>query len=237
MGIYSSGKKYKSAAEAALAEAQGIEDAQRRIEFGRNLLANIRQERIARAQLELGNTSADYSSSSAAGAVANIDSSLAGEMRYSYETSHRAQKITDLNETAQKSFKKYAKQQKTRATAFSVTGAVVGAAAGAFAAPFMGASIIEGAAVGSQLGQGIGQIASKTGQEQTGINNIVDSLGTTAKLSSDNSELTSLIKSGTIYQTESIDPTTNKAIANSKQFFTYSPRAGKAVPLVGGIFS
>ena len=170
MGLFgSSGKKYKRAAERALRTAEDIQDYQSEVEFRRNLISNIRQERIARAMLEVGNYSTTASSSSAAGALANIDSSLAGETYFSYASSDRAQRVQDLNEYAQKMYQKYQKKQKKRAAIGSIAGTVVGTVAGGL----LGGPI--GAAVGGSIGQGLGQIASGTGSTQTmqGIQNII----------------------------------------------------------------
>lgn len=174
MSVFSSGKKWKKRAEGAINAASAIEDEQREIEFRRQLLSNIRQERIARAQLDSMHYSDDFMSSSAAGATANIDSSLAGETIFSYESSKRQQQMTDLNKQAERYYKKYQKQQKTRAAAYAITGAVAGAAfGGILGAGALGVGAATGAVAGAQIGQGLGQMISGTGQWQTGLNNIM----------------------------------------------------------------
>ena len=55
MGIYSSGSKWKNAAAAAEAEAKSLTERQRDIDFGRELLANIRQQRLQIAQSRFQN--------------------------------------------------------------------------------------------------------------------------------------------------------------------------------------
>jgi len=177
MSVYSSGNKWKNRAQEALLSAQALEEQQSDLEFRRQLLSNIRQERIARAQLEVGNYSDDFTSSSAAGATANIDSSLAGETLYSYDASKRMQQIQNYQQSAVNYMKKYQKQQKTRAAAFAVTGLAAGALTGGVlgAANMLGAGVgaLSGAIGGAQIGQGLGQIASGTGQWQQGIQNIL----------------------------------------------------------------
>jgi hypothetical protein len=199
MSIYSSGSKWKNAARGALASAQALEDAQNDVEFRRSLLSNIRQERLARAVLESGNYSDDFSSSSAAGATASIDSSLAGETQYSYETSKRMEQIQNYQQQAKNYMKKYQKQQKTRAMSFAITGMVAGAALGGIGAAALGAGaataggaatglgIAKGAYLGAQIGQGVGQIASGTGQTQKGIQNILGGIGSGIDMSSSES--------------------------------------------------
>ena len=69
MSVFSSGSKWKNAAREALKSAQAIESTQRDIEAQRSLLANIRQHRLASAQLDLMNYSDSYTSSSDAEAL------------------------------------------------------------------------------------------------------------------------------------------------------------------------
>ena len=177
MGLFSSGKKHKRAAEAYLRQANAIQDYQSEVEFRRQLLSNIRQERIARAQMQVRDYSPTYRSSTNEGFIANIDSSLAGEVDYSYSTSIRQQQMTDLVDAAQQEYKKYQKQTQRRATAFSVGGLVAGAltggALGYVGVLGSGVGTMSGGIMGAQIGQGAGQIASNTGQWQTGIQNIL----------------------------------------------------------------
>lgn len=177
MSWFSSGKKWKRRAERTLNTVRDIEDYQSEVEFRRQLLSNIRQERIARAQLEVGNYSTTARTSSQQGAIANIDSSLAGEADFSYSSSERQQQMTDLTRQAERYYNKYQKQQKKRATAYSVAGLAAGALTGGAlgVAGMLGAGVggMSGAIFGSQIGQGIGQIASGTGQWQQGLGNII----------------------------------------------------------------
>lgn len=204
MGVFSSGNKWKAAAQGALASASALEGQQKDIEFQRSLLSNIRQNRLARAQIELSSAGGDYTSSSTAGALGNLDSSLAGEMKYSYETSQRAADIQDYQQKAREYMQKYSSQQKTRAAAFSVaaiagavlTGGALGmagigagasaasasAAAGGSALAQFGASAWASLGAYGSIAQGIGQIASGTGQTETGIGNIVSGIATNYKI-------------------------------------------------------
>lgn len=228
MSWFSSGSKYKYRAQEALASAQALEEQQSDIEFRRQLLSNIRQERIARAQLESGNYSDDFSSSSAAGATANIDSSLAGETLYSYDTSKRMKKIQDYQQTAVYNMKKYAKQQQKRAAAFSIAGTVAGAVTGGALGGLglLGAGVgsglsgaLSGASMVSQIGQGIGQIASGTGAQQTslGIQNIFSGgsgIYSMNSIESNYQKWLQMIRNNR-YQLSSVDPTTNQIIPGS----------------------
>lgn len=214
MSIFSSGKKWKRAAEQALQNARRVQDYQSEVEFRRQMLSNIRQERMARAQLMQGNYSTTARTSSQQGALANIDSSLAGETYFSYASSDRAKQILDYQEQAQQYYKKYQKQTKTRAAAFGSTGAIVGAIAGGL----IGGP--GGAIMGAQIGQGFGQIASGTGQTQQGIKNILDG-GTGVWLLNqpDNNyqKYLEMIRMNR-YELASVDPQTNQIIPGSQVY-------------------
>jgi hypothetical protein len=232
MGIYSSGNNYRRAAQGALASAKALTEEQSDIEFRRQLLSNIRQERIARAQLEAGNYSDDFTSSSAAGATANIDSSLAGESIYAYEASKRAEQIQNYQQVAQNYMKKYKKQQKTRAMSFAVTGMAAGAVLGGIGAAALGAGaataggaatglgIAKGALIGAQIGQGAGQIASGTGQTQQGIQNILGGIGQAYRyndIESNYQKYLNMIRMNR-YELASVDPSTNQVIPGSQVY-------------------
>lgn len=185
MSVFSSGKKWKRAADQALQNARLVQDYQGDVEFRRQLLANIRQERIARAQLEADSYSTTARNTTDQGFIANLDSSLAGETYYAYASSDRAKQIQNYQLQAQYYAKKYQKQQKTRAAAYAITGIALGALTGGAVAALGGAgfaagagsmlAIGKGAMLGAQIGQGVGQIASGTGQTQLGIQNIINS--------------------------------------------------------------
>jgi hypothetical protein len=242
MGIYSSGSKWKNAARGALAQAEALEDQQRDVEFQRGLLSNIRQQRIAQAQLSLMNYSDSFTSSSAAGASANIDSALAGEMKYSYESSQRAEDIQDYQQAAQQYMKKYAKQQKTRAMSFAVTGAVVGGVVAGAVAAAGGVALMStaGAAAvtaGATIGQGVGQMASNTGQFETGFSNVLGGLGQIGRMKSSLPDVGGTDGgTGTKYVTESISSYTGKPIEGSQQYYYQTPN-GQLKPVTGGFFS
>lgn len=224
MGLFSSGKKHKRAAEAYLRQANAVQDYQNEVEFRRQLLSNIRQERIARAQLLVGNYSTTARTSSQQGAIANIDSSLAGEVDYSYSSSKRQQQMTDLVNRAQEEYRKYQKQTQRRATAFSVGGLVAGALTGGAlgAAELLGAGVggLSGGVMGAQIGQGFGQILSNTGQWQTGIQNILSG-GTGIyglnSIESNYQKYLNLIRMNR-YELASVNPQTNQIIPGSQVY-------------------
>ena len=115
MGWLSVNNNYKYRAQGAIKEAEELVEIQQERDFGQNLLANIRQYRIAKEQLEAYGDTDDITSSTSAGVTANIKSTLAGEVGYAYETSNRAEQIQQLQTFAQQQLKKY-KQQIKRAS-------------------------------------------------------------------------------------------------------------------------
>lgn len=220
MGLFSSGKKYKRAAEAALRQANAIADYQSEVEFRRQLLSNIRQERIARAQLEVGNYSTTARTSSQAGAIANIDSSLAGETDFAYSSSKRQQQMTDLTDYAQQMYNKYQKQTQRRATAFAVGGLAAGALTGGLLGVGTAVGGFGGAIAGGQIGQGVGQVASNTGQWQTGIQNILSGgsqIYMTNTIEDNYQKWLNMIRMNR-YQLSSVDPATNQVIPGSSVY-------------------
>ena len=157
MSIFSVNKAAKSRAIEYEFLANTLQGQQRDIDFGRTLLSNIRQERIARAQLRASSYSDDTVSSSGMGAVANIDSSLAGEMGYSYDTSERMEKIQKYQQDAAAQWKKYQKSIQKAGMAGQImgtVGSVVGAIAGTVIAPGLGTAV--GATLGSAVGGAAG---------------------------------------------------------------------------------
>ena len=115
MGWLSVNNNYKYRAEGAIREAEELVEIQQERDFGQNLLANIRQYRIAKEQLEAYGDTDDVASSTSAGVTANVKSTLAGEVGYAYETSNRAEQIQQLQTFAQQQLGKY-KQQVKRAS-------------------------------------------------------------------------------------------------------------------------
>lgn len=170
MSVFSSGSKWKRAAQQAIMNAEELQEEQQEIDFGRAMLSNIRQQRIAQAQLTTANYSPSFTSTGAIGAASNINSTLAGEAGYSYSTSLRQQRISDYQADAERYMKKYAKQQKKRGIAIQVTAiaaaALTGGALG-LAGLAGGLTATQAAVVGATVGGGIGKAA--TGDVAGGI--------------------------------------------------------------------
>lgn len=148
MSIFSVNKGAKSQALQYEALATNLQGQQRDIDFARNLLSNIRQERLARAQTEAYGYSDDTVSSSQQGALANIESALAGEMGYSYKSSERMEKIQNYQLAAQEQWKKYQKSIQKAGMAGQIVGTVATVAGSIIGGPL-------GAAVGAAVGTGL----------------------------------------------------------------------------------
>lgn len=232
-----SASKWKYRAQEALASAQALTEQQQDVEFRRQLLSNIRQERMARAQLETGNYSDDFSSSSAAGATANIDSSLAGESLYAYQSSKRMQQIQNYNQQAEEYNRKYQKALKKKAGVFSIGGGVIGSVVG-----FVGSGFNPGGAIaGWQIGQGLGQVASGTGQEQLGFKNILGGIGSGYKMYQTNKLLGEYANGSTQtpagygnYETYGVDPASNKYIPNTYALWMLPQTQRNVISVLGG---
>ena len=143
-------------AKTSVANAESLTQEQQEIDFGRSLLYNIRQRRIATSQLQTANWSDDFVTSSAQGAQSNIDSALAGEMGYAYKTAERQQKISDYYASAQRWAKKAEKNNRVAGYVGEAIGAVAtvaGAVVGSLIAPGAGTAV--GAGAGAAIGTGL----------------------------------------------------------------------------------
>lgn len=151
MGWLSVNNNYKYRAEGAIREAEELVGIQQDRDFGQNLLANIRQYRIAKEQLEAYGDTDDVASSTSAGVSSNVKSTLAGEVGYAYETSNRAEQIQQLQTFAQQQLGKY-KQQVKRASRnadiLSYGTRIAGAAIGFVVSGFNPAGAVAGWQIG-----------------------------------------------------------------------------------------
>ena len=156
MSVLGGGGNAINKAKTSVANAESLTQDQQEIDFGRSLLYNIRQRRIATSQLQTANWSDDFVTSSAQGAQSNIDSALAGELGYAYKTAERQQRISDYYASAQRWAKKAEKNNRVAGYVGEAIGAVAtvaGAVVGTFIAP--GAGTAAGAAAGAAIGTGL----------------------------------------------------------------------------------
>lgn len=167
MSVLGGGGNAINKAKTAVANAESLAQYQQEIDFGRSLLYNIRQRRIATSQLQTSNWSDDFVTSSAQGAQANIDSALAGEMGYAYKTAERQQQISDYYASAQRWAKKAEKNNRVAGYVGEAIGAVATVVGAVFAGPV-------GAAAGAAIGTGLtaalgGKSAAIKGSVKGGI--------------------------------------------------------------------
>ena len=156
MSVLGGGGNAINKAKTSVANAESLTQDQQEIDFGRSLLYNIRQRRIATSQLQTANWSDDFVTSSAQGAQSNMDSARAGEMGYAYKTAERQQRISDYYASAQRWAKKAEKNNRVAGYVGEAIGAVAtvaGAVVGTFIAP--GAGTAAGAAAGAAIGTGL----------------------------------------------------------------------------------
>lgn len=196
MSIFSVNKAAKSRAQTAENQAAQEQNTIQLMEFGRDLLQNIRQERIARSQLEFSNYIEGVNTSSAAGALANVDSGLASEVGYAYRYSQHLEDYQNYNRIATEQWEKYAKsvkKAKTNATiavaAAGVAGGFLLAPAAAAAAAGMGATI--GAGTASAIGATAGSMIGAGAVSAIGDNSIAGNAAWSQALKSSASAWTS----------------------------------------------
>lgn len=126
MSFVTSGKKWHRAAAQAGADIEGLQAQQADLDFGRSMLSNIREIRIAQAQQQ-AYMSTGIQSSTEQGSVSNIKSALGGAAGHAYDTSVRNEEIQYLAGLVQRFSKKGSQMDKRAATAGKIMGA--GAAA------------------------------------------------------------------------------------------------------------
>lgn len=186
MSIFSVNKAAKSRALTAENQAAQERNSLQLMEFGRDLLQNIRQERVARSQLEFSNYIEGVNTSSAAGAIANVDSGLAAEVGYAYRYSAGLERMQQYQETATRNWEQYAKsvQRATRnakiaGSVMSVGGQIVGTALGGPVGGAIGSAIGSLGAVGITSAMGGGSIAGRAAFS-SGFENTMNYIGSNA---------------------------------------------------------
>lgn len=147
MSLFGVKKSAKNRAMTYERLAEDIAERQKDVDFGRELLSNIRQQRIASAQLAYSTQSDIATTTTAAGAQANLNSALAGDMKYSYETSARQQQYQNYVEAAEDAWGEYAKSLKKKSALGSAVTAIT-TGIGALGGPL-------GAAIGAAIGAGL----------------------------------------------------------------------------------
>lgn len=166
MSVFTGGKKWGRAAKQLRVEAGQAQEDLEDLNFGRELLSNIRQQRFAAAQLRmLEGGAADVSTTAHKGQMANINTALASDYGYSVDVSNRAEAIERLQEKATRYEKKAAKADKRAAVAGMAVAAAAGVLTGGAALALAGGTI---GAMGGAIAAGIGGAAATGAVSATG---------------------------------------------------------------------
>lgn len=133
MSVLKANKKYISLARQQIALAENEQQKQADIDFRRNIVANIRQQRLAQSQA-MWNAQSDIATTSGqAGTIANIQSTFAEPLTYTFDYMERQEDIEGYYNQAQTYINKYQKQAKTAAkwgTAISMGAKIAGTVIG-----------------------------------------------------------------------------------------------------------
>lgn len=164
MSVFAANKKYISQAMQYMYMAQGVQEEQQDIDFGRQLLSNIRQMRIQQAAMDVQSQGREgIINTGFTAARQGMQTQFTQPYQQATEDYERQEEIAELQAKANQALKKYKKQAKTARTTGYITAAVLGVAGGfiggALAAGAAGAttaSIAGGAAIGGAVGTGIG---------------------------------------------------------------------------------
>ena len=164
MSVFAANKSYLSQAMQYMYMAQGVQEEQQDIDFGRQLLSNIRQMRIQQAAMDVQSQGREgIVNTGFTAARQGLQTQLTQPYQQATEDYERQEEIAGLQAKANQALKKYKKQAKTARTTGYITAAVLGVAGGfiggavaAGAAGATTASIAGGAAIGGAIGTGIG---------------------------------------------------------------------------------
>lgn len=148
MSIFKANKKWLSVAQTAMSNAEVIAEKQKDINFGRELLANIRQYRIEQAAVDQAEASIGATQVSG---VQTARQFLQRQLNEPYsrtlQDAERQEKIEEYQNQAQAALDRFKKQAKTAKTTGYISAIVLGAAGG-----FLGAAAVAGAAAAGAAG-------------------------------------------------------------------------------------
>lgn len=176
MGLFSVDKAAKNMAKTYEKYIEIEQDRQKDYEFGQNLLSNIRQQRIANASIQAVSTSDDVIATNSINSIANINSSLAGEVGRAYTLSENAERLQYFQETANNYWEDYAESVEKASTAGKVVGTIATVAGSIVGGPV-------GAAVGAAIGTGVTQLmggghVATSAAVEAGVRGTVNSFAT-----------------------------------------------------------
>lgn len=161
MSVFAANKKYISQAMQYMSMAQGVQEEQQDIDFGRQLLSNIRQMRIQQAALDIQSQGREgIVNTGFTAARQGLQTQFTQPYQQAADDYERQEEIAALQASANQALKKYKKQAKTaRTTGYLTAAAAVVAtvltagAASPLAAAAWGAAATAGTmAIGSAAG-------------------------------------------------------------------------------------
>ena len=156
MSIFKANKKWLSVAQTAMSNAEVIAEKQKDINFGRELLANIRQYRIEQAAVDQAEASIGATQVSG---VQTARQFLQRQLNEPYsrtlQDAERMEQIESYQNQAQAALSRFKKQAKTARTTGYVSAIALGAVGG-----FLGAGLVAGAAASASTAAGAGAITA-----------------------------------------------------------------------------
>lgn len=156
MSIFKANKKWLSVAQTAMSNAEVIAEQQKDINFGRELLANIRQYRIEQAAVDQAEASIGAAQVSG---VQNARQFLQRQLNEPYsrtlQDAERQEQMEVYQNQAQAALDRFKKQAKTAKTTGYVSAVVLAAAGG-----FLGAAAVAGAAAAASTATAAGAITA-----------------------------------------------------------------------------
>ena len=157
MSVFAANKKYISQAMQYMYMAQGVQEEQQDIDFGRQLLSNIRQMRIQQAAMDVQSQGRDGTVNTGfTAARQGLQTQFTQPYQQATEDYERQEEIAGLQAKANQAIKKYKKQAKTARTTGYLTAAaaVVATVLTAGAASPLAAAAWGAAATGATMAAG-----------------------------------------------------------------------------------
>lgn len=164
MSVFAANKKYISQAMQYMYMAQGVQEEQQDIDFGRQLLTNIRQMRIQQAAMDVQSQGREgIMNTGFTAARQGMQTQFTQPYQQATEDYERQEEIAELQSKANQALKKYKKQAKTARTTGYITSAVLAVAGGFLAAGAVAAGAAAAGTVATStslaIGAGIGGVA------------------------------------------------------------------------------
>lgn len=160
MSVFAANKKYISQAMQYMYMAQGVQEEQQDIDFGRQLLSNIRQMRIQQAAMDVQSQGREgVVNTGFTAARQGLQTQFTQPYQQATEDYGRQEEIAELQAKANQALKKYKKQAKTARTTGYITSAVLAVAGGFLAAGAVAAGAAAAGTVATSTSLAIGAAA------------------------------------------------------------------------------